>query len=57
MKNLSTRCRREIMERENNNDGKRMRPCKQTLSFLTQFARIYHAEPVIEKKLCGFILN
>jgi hypothetical protein len=45
------------MEKGNCNDNKQMMPCKQTLSFLSQFARVYHAEPGIEKKLCGFILN
>jgi hypothetical protein len=45
------------MGKGNSNNGKPIMPCKQTLSFLTQFARVYHVEPLIEKKLCGFILN
>jgi hypothetical protein len=56
MKNFSTRCRGKIIEKENNND-KPIMPRKQTLSFLMQFARVYHAESLIEKNLCGFILN
>jgi hypothetical protein len=57
MKNFSTRCRDKIIEKENTNNGKPIMPRKQTLSFLTQFARVYHVEPLIEKNLCGFILN
>jgi hypothetical protein len=58
MKNFSTRCQGKIAEKgNNNNDGELILPCKKTLSFLTQFARVYHAEPLIRKKLCGFILN
>ncbi|MDR1937088.1 MAG: hypothetical protein LBQ73_01140 [Tannerellaceae bacterium] len=57
MKNVSTRCRDEIMEKGKNSGGEKIAPCKQTLSFLTQFARAYHAEPVLQKNLCGFVLN
>jgi hypothetical protein len=40
-----------------NGDGKRKGPRKQTLDFLSKFARVYHAEPLIQQKLCGFVLN
>jgi len=32
-------------------------PHKNTLHFLTQFARSYRAEPLLEEKICGYILN
>lgn len=32
-------------------------PRKETLSFLKQFARIYHAERKLPAKLAGMILN
>ncbi|MDR1919300.1 MAG: hypothetical protein LBQ65_06605 [Tannerellaceae bacterium] len=57
MKDFSTPCWDKMMDKEKNNDAKKNLPCKQTVSFLTQFARVYHAEPVLQKNLCGFILN
>lgn len=32
-------------------------PRKQTLDFLKQFARAYHAEPTVSQDLCGYVLN
>ncbi|WP_280758094.1 MULTISPECIES: hypothetical protein [unclassified Parabacteroides] len=32
-------------------------PQKKTLDFLSQFARVYHAEPAMQEKLCGFVMN
>lgn len=32
-------------------------PKQQTIDFLKQFARSYHAEPALGNDLCGFLLN
>ena len=32
-------------------------PSNQTLDFLRQFARSYHAEPSLNTNICGFVLN
>ncbi|MDR1556894.1 MAG: hypothetical protein LBS88_07700 [Tannerellaceae bacterium] len=57
MKNLSTHCVVKIMEKGKKQDGRKAMPCRQTMHFLTQFARGYHVEPLTQKDLCGFILN
>jgi hypothetical protein len=57
MKNFSTQCLNKMMEKDKKQDSKVNMPRKQTLHFLTQFARVYHAEPMTDKALCGFILN
>lgn len=58
MKRLSTRCMNGI---ENNRNKKQEEinsgPRKKTLDFLTQFARVYRAEPLFDEKVCGYILN
>lgn len=35
----------------------RNQPRRQTLDFLTQFARVYQAEPVLCPELSGYVLN
>jgi hypothetical protein len=57
MKSISTRCVIKLKGKEKNKDGKPAMPCKQTMNFLTQFARGYHVEPVMQKDLRGFVLN
>ncbi len=32
-------------------------PKQQTIDFLKQFARSYHAEPALNSDLCGYFLN
>ncbi|MBP3517273.1 MAG: hypothetical protein J6K31_02470 [Parabacteroides sp.] len=58
MKRLSTQCMDEI---ENKTDGNRKErktaPRRQTLDFLTQFARVYHSEPALRTEFCGFVMN
>ena len=55
MKKLSTRCVNETDR--NRKEQAENGPCRQTLAFLTQFARVYHAEPVLPPEFCGLILN
>jgi phosphoribosylformimino-5-aminoimidazole carboxamide ribonucleotide (ProFAR) isomerase len=57
MKNFSTQCVSKIMGKTTRKNSMEEKPCKQTLNFLSQFARVYHAEPDIRKDLCGFVLN
>lgn len=46
MKRLSTQCMNEIENKTNRNRKERKTmPRRQTLDFLTQFARVYHSEP------------
>lgn len=57
MKNLSTQC----MEKKNNNEQKgtkqKSSPRKQTLNFLSQFARVYCSENTLNAGPCGLVLN
>ena len=55
MKRLSTQCMNEI-ENKTNRNRKEM-PRRQTLDFLTQFARVYHSEPALRTELCGLVMN
>jgi len=58
MKRLSTRCMYKFSGiRKRSSGGSKCEPRKQTLDFLTQFARVYNAEPVLNKELCSYILN
>lgn len=57
MKNISTHCVIKLIEKGKNKNSKPAAPCRQTIDFLTQFARGYHVEPIMQKDLCGFILN
>jgi hypothetical protein len=57
MKNFSTRCMDKMMNKETGKNNGRVTPCKQTLALLTQFARVYHAVPTVQKGLCAFVVN
>ena len=58
MKRLSTPCLKHS-KRETKMDANEFRnqPRRQTLDFLTQFARVYQAEPVLCPELSGYVLN
>jgi hypothetical protein len=47
----------KMMENEKGKDARKTMPCKQTLMLLTQFARVYRAEPAMQKELCGLVIN
>lgn len=57
MKNFSTQCMDKMMGNEKGKSLKKDVPCKQTLAFIMQFARVYHTEPALQKELCGFVIN
>lgn len=58
MKKFSTQCMNELEDKtKKNRDEKKSTPSKQTLDFLSQFARIYHAEPAMQPELCGYVMN
>lgn len=58
MKEDSTQRMDELEEKKRKNrNGKRSMPRRQTLDFLSQFARIYHSEPVLGQELCGLVMN
>lgn len=58
MKRLFTPCKDDLenktQRKAKNNCGK---PRKQTLDFLSQFARVYQAEPALKAEVCGYVLN
>lgn len=57
MKRLSTRCMCKFGNiRKAPRQGK-TEPRKQTLDFLSQFARVYKAEPGLEQNICSYVLN
>lgn len=58
MKRFSTPCLKHS-KRETKTDAKELRnqPRRQTLDFLTQFARVYQAEPALYPELSGYVLN
>lgn len=60
MKRLSTQCMDELENKANKDRSEKRRnstPCRQTLDFLTQFARVYHSEPALCPELCGLVMN
>jgi hypothetical protein len=57
MKNFSTQCMDKMMGNGKGKSLKKAMPCKQTLEFIMQFARVYHTEPALQKELCGFVIN
>ena len=58
MKNNSTQCMDELKQQtEKRSAERRCAQRKQTLDFLTQFARVYQAEPALQPDLCGYVLN
>ena len=40
-----------------NRNEKKSAPSRQTLDFLSQFARSYHAEPALQPEFCGYVMN
>lgn len=38
-------------------DEVRTKPRRQTLDFLSRFARVYQAEPALRPELAGYVLN
>lgn len=58
MKRLSTRCMCKFGNiRKKNLQKEEAQPRKQTLDFLTQFARVYRAEQMLERDICSYALN
>ncbi len=55
MKKVSTSCITDSKGKDKRAEG--INPSERTLDFLRQFARTYHAEPTLDVRLCGFILN
>ncbi|MDH6304711.1 hypothetical protein M2459_001448 [Parabacteroides sp. PF5-5] len=57
MRKLSTRCMETVNKTKKEWGTEKSIPQKKTLDFLSQFARVYHAEPAMQEKLCGFVMN
>ena len=58
MKRLSTQCMNGIENKtDRNRKDRKSSPRRQTLDFLTQFARAYHSEPALRTELCGLVMN
>lgn len=58
MKRFSTQCMDKLDDKtKKNRNEKKTMPCRQTLDFLTQFARVYQAEPVLHSELCSYVMN
>lgn len=58
MKRLFTQCMNEIENRtDRNRKERKTTPRRQTLDFLTQFARVYHSEPALRTEFCGLVMN
>jgi hypothetical protein len=46
-----------MMEKGGNPDRRNIKPRKQTLSILKQFARVYHVERAVQQDLYEFVIN
>lgn len=57
MKNLSTQCMDNKSNKEQRGYDKQTSPRKQTLDFLSQFARVYCSEKTLNAGHCGLVLN
>ncbi len=57
MKRLSTQCINRFRNEVRQSRGKLSSPSRQTLDFLSQFARCYHVEPMLQTEYCGFVMN
>lgn len=58
MKNFSTQCMDGFVNKlEQFSSAKKSAPKRQTMDFLTKFARAYHAEVGLQENLCGLVLN
>lgn len=58
MKRLSTHCMDGIEnKKDKSRKGGKSAPRRQTLDFLSQFARVYHSEPALRPELGGLVMN
>lgn len=57
MKRLFTQCMDDLGNKTKQNSKEKSRPRKQTLDFLSQFARVYQVEPAKQPELCTYVLN
>lgn len=58
MKRLFTSCMDDLEDKTQRKVKKSCgKPRKQTLDFLSQFARVYQAEPALKTEVCGYVLN
>lgn len=59
MKKNSTICILKINEKGHGrlSSDKEVSPDSQTIDFLQKFARSYHADPILDASLGGYILN
>lgn len=57
MKKLSTHRKAHPDNNENKELHVKSSPRKQTLDYLSQFARVYCSKRVLNTKHCGFVLN
>lgn len=58
MKKISTSCFSKFDHSlKAQNTDLEVKPTRQTLDFLRQFARSYHAESSLDSGLCDFVMN
>lgn len=58
MKRISTPCIQVLKNKtRRSRSEKKSMPSRQTLDFLSQFARSYHVEPALQPELCGYVMN
>lgn len=58
MRKFSTRCMNSMDNNDKSSPAKaNTNPRKSTVDFLRQFARIYHVEPILPQRMCGYLLN
>jgi hypothetical protein len=57
MKRFFTQWMYEYSDIKKRNPKIKHQPSKQTLDFLTQFARVYKVEPALQQDICSYVLN
>lgn len=58
MKRFSTQCMNELKDKtKKNRNGKKSLPSRQTIDFLSQFARSYHVETALQPEFAGYVMN
>ena len=58
MKRFSTQCMDELKDKPTKHrNEKKSTPSRQTLDFLSQFARSYHVEPALQPEFGGYVMN
>jgi hypothetical protein len=59
MRKLSTQCMNDLKNEMNRdrNEKRKSSPRKETLDFLSQFARVYQVVPAVMPELCGIVVN